>query len=103
MSSVDARSWLAAKCGVEATAADHADGFTNEFGELLLFHQRPGEQAATLYHSDMDWHPIPVDDRAALHYPGTLTVGGWILNSTEAAWLTRCLTATTTMRPRPTT
>lgn len=99
MSSVDARTWLSAECGVEATAADHTDGFANEFGELLLFHQRPGEHAATLYHSDMGWHPIPVDDRAAGHLPGVRTVGGWILTTTEATWLARCLVATTDMRP----
>src|SRR5439155_7901901 len=55
---------LAAKCCITAAIADHVDSFTNECGELLLCHQRPGERTGTLYHSDMDWEPNLVEDDA---------------------------------------
>lgn len=101
MSATDARKLLAANCGVTASPTDHVASFTNQFGELLLFHQQPGQRAATFYHSDMGWEAIAVDDDAIRFEKEPIkiiTVAGWIIDTEEAGWLARCLLATSEMR-----
>ncbi|MFG1921754.1 hypothetical protein [Cryptosporangium sp. NPDC048952] len=104
MTNLDPYELLAINCGVSAREGDFLRAFENRYGELMVFYQKWGTPAGTLYHSDMGWEGIPVDDNAISFdktLPGSvITVGGWILNVEEAGWLARCILATSEMRQR---
>jgi hypothetical protein len=96
-----ARELLATECYITAAATDYVDSFTNEYGELLLFHQRAGERTGTLYHSDMNWEPVTVDDNAITfdkRLRGGIALGEWIIDAEEAVWLARCVLTTSRTR-----
>ncbi|OEJ95109.1 DUF4365 domain-containing protein [Streptomyces thermolilacinus] len=105
---------LGEMAGVTFGSSDHVLHWVNEYEEQLIFWQRPGEDHATLLHSDLDWHPVRITpDRLVI--PGSPSLGvefgrdypeevrrglpfpyvsGVILNMPEALWLASCFSAT---------
>ncbi|MFF2659407.1 hypothetical protein ACFVUH_18835 [Kitasatospora sp. NPDC058032] len=94
---------LARLCGGSVTAGDYVGYFLNEYGEELVFAQRPGEKTARLWHSDADWEMFRVGDhsiRVGEVMDGAITVSGLIINQPEATWLSSCLAASRHLRRR---
>ncbi|MFB8236657.1 hypothetical protein ACFC58_08905 [Kitasatospora purpeofusca] len=94
---------LARLCGGSITAEDYVGYFVNEFGEELVFAQRPGEKTARLWHSDMDWQIFDVGDnsiRVGEPMDEVITVSGLIIDRPEATWLSSCLAASSHLRRR---
>ncbi|GAA2339571.1 hypothetical protein [Streptomyces cuspidosporus] len=89
-------------CGAEISEKDYVGYFLNEYGEELVFAQRPGEKTGTLWHSDADWEPYPVGDHSikiGVPMDGVITVEDLIINRPEATWLSACLAASRHLRP----
>ncbi|MGW0595425.1 DUF4365 domain-containing protein [Streptosporangium sp. NPDC002607] len=93
---------LGEMAGVEFGSSDIVKHFVNVHGEDLIFRQCRGEGYATLLHSDLDWKPeyigpemLRFDTPMGLPGHGSApTVGGVILELSEAMWLAACFRAT---------
>ncbi|WP_432948845.1 DUF4365 domain-containing protein [Kribbella sp. CA-253562] len=51
---------LAAMADVAFESSDYVGYFMNVHGERLIFQQKMGSDCATLFHSDLDWEPVPL-------------------------------------------
>jgi hypothetical protein len=93
---------LARLCGGEITEKDYVGYFMNDYGEQLVFAQRPGEKTARLWHSDADWAMFQISDhsiRVGQQMEGLINVGDLIISRQEAGWLSSCLAASRHLRP----
>ncbi|MET8982983.1 hypothetical protein ABZX85_46160 [Streptomyces sp. NPDC004539] len=93
---------LARLCGGTITSKDYVGYFRNEHGEELVFAQRRGEKTARLWHSDAEWQLFRVGDRSirvGQVMDGMITVEDLVVDRSEAAWLSSCLTASRHLRP----
>ncbi|MFI6584743.1 DUF4365 domain-containing protein [Embleya sp. NPDC050493] len=78
---------------VEFAPEDIVKPFQNEYGEPMVFWQRRGEPFAVLLHHDLDWDPVPVQERM-LRFEPIPSIGNVILNTAEAHWLMGCFKST---------
>ncbi|MEV6411815.1 hypothetical protein [Kribbella sp. NPDC051718] len=89
-------------CGGSIAEKDYVGYFLNEYGEHLVFAQRPGEKTARIWHSDTDWEMYRVgvhSIRVGQTIDGMITVDdNLIINQHEASWLSACLTASRHLR-----
>ncbi|WP_190189804.1 DUF4365 domain-containing protein [Streptomyces minutiscleroticus] len=78
---------------VEFAPGDIVRSFENEVAEPMVFWQRRGEPYAILLHHDLDWEPIPIQERM-LRFEPIPSIGHIILDDAEAYWLMGCFKST---------
>lgn len=101
--------------GATFDTRDYVAYFENEFGERIIFQQRPRESHARIFHADLDWVPevvspeslrlgglagipegFPLEVRKM--FINVPTVGNVILDVSEAFWLSACFLASAPYR-----
>ncbi|WP_175412741.1 DUF4365 domain-containing protein [Streptomyces sp. TRM64462] len=78
---------------VEFAPDDIVKPFENELHEPMVFWQRRGQPHAVLLHHDLDWEPVPIQERM-LRFEPIPSVGHVILDTAEAHWLMGCFKST---------
>ncbi|MFD8594491.1 DUF4365 domain-containing protein [Kitasatospora sp. NPDC059646] len=84
---------------VEFAHNDTVKSFVNDCGEPMVFQQGHGKTFAVLLHHDLDWEPFRITE-SMLHLEplpmlGPIPkIGGIVLDSAEAHWLTACFKTT---------
>ncbi|MFF9107145.1 DUF4365 domain-containing protein [Streptomyces sp. NPDC014805] len=78
---------------VEFAPDDIVKPFENEVREPMVFWQSRGQSYAVLLHHDLDWEPVPIQERM-LRFQPIPSVGQVILDIAEAHWLMGCFKST---------
>ena len=118
----DLHKFLTKISGVQFDITDYLAYFENLFGEQMIFQQKRDEEAASLFHSDLDWDPISITARdVAFNKPAPkflrkkrtpkdlmraenkmLTIMDVILSKAEFMWMLACFEESSWIRKRDT-